>query len=791
MSAIPRRSAVTVLHIVWAAALLAAPWLWTPPATATAPAGSTFHTDIVGPPGSGQFGYVAIPLPNGNLLIADPGYDAGEVADVGAAYLYDGATGQVISAITGSTAGDQIGSGYSVLSNGNYVLCSELWDNGSEADAGAVTWCDADSGCSGVVSSANSLVGSSASDQTGDRGVVELANGNYVVVTPTRDNGDVVDAGAATWCSGAAGCSGTVSPANSLVGSQAGDQVGYAAALRNGHYVAMSRLWDNGGIADAGAATWCDGTTGCTGTISAANSLVGSRAGDEIGRLTLALSNGDYVTRSALWDNDTAADAGAITWCDGTAGCSGAVSPANSLVGSQPNDKVGSTCLVELTNGNYVVCSPLWDSGVVADAGAATWCDGTGGCAGSVSAANSLVGSQAGDQVSAWYAKALANGNYVVSSPYWDNGLLADSGALTWGDGTAGLVGTVSEANSLVGGSADDQTGYAVPLSNGHYVASSYDWDSGAVGDAGAATWCNGTTGCTGFISAANSLVGTAAQDSVGHHITPLTNGNYVVSSAAWDDGTTANVGAATWCDGTGGCTGAVSGANSLVGSQAGDQVGSTHPTALTNGNYVVGSPNWHHGATAGAGAVTWCSGTEGCTGAVSADNSLVGSQTNDWAGHYTQPLSGGNYAVRSWDWDLGPIVDAGAVTWGNGLTGTRGAITAANSLVGSTAGDLVGGWAVMALADGSYVVFSDTWDYGSTVDAGAVTWAKPGGGTTGPITGWNSVRGVAAGGGATIGFDYDAVNNQIVVGRPAENMVTLFRPSYGGFLPAVFRSAP
>ncbi len=46
---------------------------------------------------------------------------------------------------------------------------------------------------------------------------------------------------------------------------------------------------------------------------------------------------------------------------------------------------------------------------------------------------------------------ALTNGNYVVSSPYWDNGTVTDAGAVTWGSGTAGVSGVVSSANSLVG----------------------------------------------------------------------------------------------------------------------------------------------------------------------------------------------------------------------------------------------------------------------------------------------------------------------------------------------------
>ena len=57
---------------------------------------------------------------------------------------------------------------------------------------------------------------------------------------------------------------------------------------------------------------------------------------------------------------------------------------------------------------------------------------------------------------------------------------------------------------------------------------------------------------------------------------------------------------------------GVVTVANSLVGSTANDQVGSLGVTALNNGNYVVRSPNWDNGTVVNAGAVTWGSGTTG-----------------------------------------------------------------------------------------------------------------------------------------------------------------------------------
>ena len=97
-----------------------------------------------------------------------------------------------------------------------------------------------------------------------------------------------------------------------------------------------------------------------------------------------------------------------------------------------------------------MVISPSWDNGGETDAGAATWGNGLTGVSGEVSAGNSLVGSTAGDQVSSNGVTALNNGNYVVQSSYWDYGQVQDAGAATWGDSTTGTSGTVSLANSLV-----------------------------------------------------------------------------------------------------------------------------------------------------------------------------------------------------------------------------------------------------------------------------------------------------------------------------------------------------
>ena len=65
------------------------------------------------------------------------------------------------------------------------------------------------------------------------------------------------------------------------------------------------------------------------------------------------------------------------------------------------------------------------------------------------------------------------------------------------------------------------------------------------------------------------------------------------------------------------------------------------------------------------------------------------------------------------------------------------------------------------------------------------MTWGSGKGGTTGPITAQNSVLGQTLMGGESMNDSFNPVYGYLVVGRPAENIVTLFWPN-GLFLPLV-----
>ncbi len=705
------------------------------------------------------------PLSTGNVVITSPYDDAGGT-DAGAVYLFNGATGALISTLTGSAANDKLGNlGVTVLSNGNYVVRYPNWDNAGAVDAGAVIWGSGTTGVNGAVTSINSLVGTTANDQVGNTGVTALKDGNYVVRTASWDNVGVVDVGAVTWGSGTTGVSGAVSSSNSLIGTTAYDQVGRdynglssVTELSNGNYVVRNLNWDNAGVADAGAVTWGNGSSGVSGVINSSNSLVGSTAGDQVGYNNdnfsgvTALNNGNYVVASRLWNNASVVDAGAVTWGNGIGGVSGVINSSNSLVGTKPNDRAGNGGVMPLTNGNYVVSSVHWDNVDVMNSGAVTWGNGTSGVTGVISSDNSLVGTKADDGVG-YSVTALSNGNYVVCSPNWGNAGVLNAGAVTWGNGTTGVSGPVTISNSLVGTKTGDTVGYSVTaLTNGNYVVSSPYWGNAGVVNAGAVTWGNGTTGVSGPVTISNSLVGTTLNDKVGADSDPykkmivLSNGNYVVVSSEWNNYS----GAVTWGSGTAGVKGAVSSINSLVGTTAYDQVGHG-VTVLSNGNYVVRSPYWNNTGVVRAGAVTWGNGSSGVKGAVSSINSLVGTTAYDGIGYPSvTALPNGNYVVGSSGWHNAGVEGAGAVTWCSGISGVSGTVSSINSLVGTTRNDRVSGddtgfsiSSVLALSNGNYVVRSRYWHNDGIVDAGTVTWGNGTSGVSGEVSSSNSLVGL------------------------------------------------
>jgi hypothetical protein len=607
--------------------------------------------------------------------------------------------------------------------------------------------------------------------------VTVLPNGNFVVTDPSYSSASTSNIGAVYLYSP----TGTL--ISTLTGSSANDAVGGAVYVVGVSNFVVCSGWNNGSATSAGAATWINGNTGLSGVVSASNSLVGTNASDFVcGGGVTTLSNGNYVVASPFWTGGVPGGAsGAITWGSGANGVKGPVSELNSLIGSYPLDNVGYR-VIALSNGNYVVVSPAWSNNTsppgIQDVGAVTWGDGASASSGEVSPSNSLIGATANDTIGSAGVIALSNGNYVVASPFWNNGTVNGSfGAATWVDGNRTTADVVSGGNSLVGSHTQDSVGMlVVALRNGNYVVASPGWNNATTnGRFGAVTWGDGSKPTTDIVSTSNSLVGTTSGDVVGTSVTALSNGNYVVASADWNNGITGGgFGAVTWGDGTQVTSGTVSTSNSIVGSTTGDAVGNYGIAALSNGNYAIVSPGWNNRI----GAVTWGSGAHATAGIVSAANSVIGSISGDLVGSGgIAEFSNGNFVIASPSWNNGVAGNLlGATTWIRSVTGIADVLVARRSLAGTTASDQIGFRSITSLSDGNYVVVSSDYNNGvPSSNVGAVTLASGRFRLKGTIQPWNSVIGGIANGGTALVFAYDATRARLAVGRPYESIVSLF----------------
>jgi len=603
-------------------------------------------------------------------------------------------------------------------------------------------------------------------------------------VTPHWDlDATNIDAGSTTWVRAGSAITGTISSTNSLIGSSRNDGSALddnsVVELANHNVVVANTSWNNG----MGAVTWLDGTTGQpVGAISAVTSLVGGSDQDGAGAQIVALDDGSYVVDMPFWDDPLAipvTNAGAVTWCKGiSGGCRGKVTKASSLYGALDGADIGIGGIVPLAGGHYMVLSPD-DAGRV---GSFTWLAGGAPFSGSPASAQSFYGQSGGDQVGSGGYTMLSDHNVVIQSPKWHTGGNS-AGAVTWiravdGAGAGGeKSGFITAANSFVSSFDNDRFGQrVVALTNGNYVVACQSCDSTSGIDVGVAAF--GTNSTVGVRSAANSVFGGTVSDAVGTGVVPLTNGNYVVVSPNWNfAGNTPGVGAVTWVDGLSGRpsdgNGMVGFTNSLVGRTQGDNIGLFGVTALSNGNYVVLSPTWSATTTlTNAGAVTWGSGASGISGDISPLNSFLGDK-NDLLGIYALALPNGSYVVSSPSWDG----DKGAATFALGDRPLTETLTKANSLVSDFG--VNAGSEISLLPSGDYVVQSRNFCAGPNcvvTGAGAITLGRvKGGGISGVIDATNSVIGTMPGGGARMVYRYNCRTRQLIVGRPAEDLVTFF----------------
>jgi hypothetical protein len=356
---------------------------------------------------------------------------------------------------------------------------------------------------------------------------------------------------------------------------------------------------------------------------------------------------------------------------------------------------VGSTVTVtpqRADKGRYMVSCPDCTINGVDHAGGVVWAD-RGGATGWIDASNSLHGTHAYDRVgtsvtltgSASTALGLYYADYVVASPNWDNStLLPDSGAVTW----------IGENGFPIYGSVGQGRGVAV--------------------------------------SADNSLIGLISDRVGSGGVFPLFHG-FAAASPDWGDGTGAKLGAITFFQ-LSDSAGKVTVTNSIVGSAAGDQVGSdvrSLDREISSGYPVrtlFSVPNWDGVAGADIGAVSWAYAYGGI------------SQTMDRL---------------------------------------KGTIDPRVAIVGESPGDRLG--VIHELPNGQVALHAPQADTCvaaiCVADTGA--WKLISGQTlvTGGFESRDTFRGSTAGEGLSQVFAYDDAANRILVGRPVANKVSIFFP--------------
>lgn len=581
-------------------------------------------------------------------------------------------------------ADEGFGDSIVVLENGNIVV-SDPRDSSGGAQAGAVHLYTPESSTPFAT-----LLGDAPGDQLGSGGLTALGNSNFVVLSPTDDEGAVIDGGSVRLVNGTTGAQIGLA----LVGDVTEDlEFTSVDAIGNGNFVVASSRDDVGGVINAGSVRLISGTSG--EQIGAA--LIGDVAGDLLGsRGVTVLGNNNFVVSSPEDDEGGVVDAGSVRLLSGLTGSQiGAA-----LVGDVVNDSLGSARAKALGNNNFVVVSNRDDEGGVVNAGSVRLVSGTTGA----QIGSALVGDDTDDQLGRGRFVALGNGNFVIASRVDDVGGIADVGSVRLVSGTTGAQIGVA----LVGDVADDQLGAddLIVLGNDNFVVASRGDDEGGVVDAGSVRLVSGTTGAQIGLA----LVGDDTQDQFGSSgVTALGNNNYAVSSGNDDVDGVIDAGSVRLVSGT---TGAQIGA-ALVGDVAGDRLGSSDDRAVGSNNYFVTSPVDDEAGVEDAGSVRLLNGTTG----VQIGTALVGDVDGDeLGGDFSVALPNNDFVVVSPGDDEGGIIDAGSVRFVSGSTGEQ----IGSTLTGSTPGD-VDDTQVVAPSHRAFVIVAlRSWDNGS-VDSGRV----------------------------------------------------------------------
>lgn len=712
--------------------------------------GTSVQREVELPPGSGPSWAIGAPqvLDNGWIVVADAGFDVPGppvIADAGAFHVFE-PDGTLRQTYTGQAPNEALS--LFPLGGTRAAVYSRGWRNASGEAVGALMLVDLTEPLPESITPANAIVGTRPGDLD-SLTIAPVGTQGFVIGVPRWDRGSLVDAGAARWVPLDGSAVGEITPANALVGRNAGDLAGWSVwPVGDSDWIAFSN-WREGGVFDSAAITQAVGGA-LVGEVSAANSLFGASPADQIGSGGLVrLPNGSLLVLSPWHDGPGEANSGAITRLDPGVARAGPIGPDNSLLG-RSLDRLGTERSVTvLPDGHIVISVPDANRNPAVQVGAVAFRRSDQPLTGWLDPENALYGGVELDRVGSGGVRVLADSGYLVLSPNVDLPGLVDAGAATIGSAGVGVSGLVSAANSRVGRAAGDRigSGGATALKNGGAVVLSPQWrsDAGVVA-AGAATLMRSATD-VGPVDAGNSLVGATAGDFNNATAAALANGHYVVETRAWN-GLPAHRGAVTWGDGVAGALGAISPTRSIVG-RAGSTGGGVirSVVALDDGNYVITAPGWTDTAAGRHGAAFWIDGRSRIFGPLDAfaGRATFGLRPGGRTGSLIFALAGGGHLVWTEQFD-GPGGVFPALTHVVAAPFHPTLVTPDNSLFG---GSSLGGGVpetapvIEARDDGSWIASTPVFTRpGGSGNVGAMTFGWADRSTVGAIGPSNSVIG-------------------------------------------------
>ena len=409
---------------------------------------------------------------SGNFFLPVPDADVGGVMDAGSLFLLDGTDGSFIGRIDGNNTNERLSTNIDSFSfSPSTLITSPLHNNGAIDAAGAmILAADIDLGGGNI--EIGRIQGSSPNEQLGSSGFQFLSNGNVLVRSPNADVGGVIDAGSLVLLDRMTG-----NEIGRLNGASAGEFLsnnGFVEAP-NGNYWVPSFNADPGGVTDAGTLHLVDGSTGMS---------IGTFDGDTVNeRFSSTFEQHAQLgfDKAIVRSQNHLGTRGVVGLFD-SVDLGGGNIMVGAVTGTTAGDFVGSVPLHFLGNNNYIVAAPNFDDGSAIDAGRAFVVDDATG-----NSILTIFGNSAGEFLGAGNGIDISTlgdpDKFLVVSP----GALADSGTIFFVDGsdTPSILSALSGANS--GDRLGDEGiqsvpgGFLVPVPNADIGTATVISDAGSI----------------------------------------------------------------------------------------------------------------------------------------------------------------------------------------------------------------------------------------------------------------------------------------------------------------------